>query len=65
MNINSPPETHQLGITCFVQRLTKGEEGILGAHLSKPLLPDVASGDGGLRPDHPVCKTGAKKIEPL
>jgi hypothetical protein len=39
MNINTPPETHQLGITCFVQRLTKGEEGILGAHLSNPSSP--------------------------
>jgi hypothetical protein len=39
MNINTPPETHQLGITSIVQRLTKGEEGILGAHLSNPTSP--------------------------
>jgi hypothetical protein len=39
MNINTPPETHQLGITCFVQRLTKGEKDILGAQLSNPSSP--------------------------
>ena len=55
------PRNPSVGDYLLRAAVDEGRGGYFGGSSEQPLLPDVASGDGGLRPDHLVCKTEAKK----